>query len=76
MALMLVITVTALLWIGLYRAPLAFLGATDLASQISFAIQSIISLVLVGLAVSVAWMGYKNIRSVRDSYTGAVTSDD
>jgi hypothetical protein len=24
----------------------------------------------------VAWMGYKNIRSVRDSYTGAVTSDD
>jgi carbon starvation protein len=76
MALMLVITVTALLWIGLYRAPLAFLGATDLASQISFAIQSVISLVLVGLAVSVAWMGYKNIRSVRDSYTGAVTSDD
>jgi len=76
MALMLVITVTALLWIGVYRAPTALLGASGLAAQISFAIQSIISLVLVALAVSIAWMGYKNISSVRDSYTGTVTSDD
>jgi carbon starvation protein len=76
MALMLVITVTALLWIGVYRAPTALLDASGIAAQISFAIQSIIALVLVALAVSVAWMGYKNISSVRDSYTGTVTSDD
>ncbi|MEF8905336.1 MAG: carbon starvation CstA family protein [Haloarculaceae archaeon] len=76
MAMMLVITVTALLWIGVYRAPTELLAATDTAAQVSFAIQSLISLVLVALAVSIAWMGYKNIRSVRDSYTGAVTSDD
>jgi carbon starvation protein len=76
MALMLVITVTALLWIGVYRAPTSLLAATDTAAMVSFAIQSIIALVLVALALSIAWMGYKNIRSVRDSYTGAVTSDD
>jgi len=75
MALMLVITITALLWIGLYRAPTELLAATDLASQISFAIQSLISLTLVGLAGSIAWMGYKNISKVRDSYTGAPADD-
>jgi carbon starvation protein len=76
MALMLTITVIALLWIGLYRAPTSFLAATDTASQVSFAIQSLIALVLAGLAITLSWMGYKNIREVRDSYTGAVTSDD
>jgi len=76
MALMLLVTVTALLWIGAYRAPTSFLDATGLASQISFAIQSLISLVLVALALSIAWMGVKNISTVRDSYTGTVTSDD
>jgi carbon starvation protein len=75
MALMLVVTTTALLWIGLYRAPTSFLEATDVASQVSFAIQSVISLVLVGLAGSVAWMGYKNISEVRDNYTGAPADD-
>jgi hypothetical protein len=39
-------------------------------------IQSVIALVLSGLALALVWMGYKNIRSVRDSYTGTVTSDD
>jgi hypothetical protein len=39
-------------------------------------LQSIIALVLSGLAITLCWMGYKNIRSVRDSYTGTVTSDD
>jgi carbon starvation protein len=76
MALMLVITVTALLWIGLYRAPTEFLAATNFAAQVSFAIQAIISLILAALAISLSWMGYKNIRDVRDSYTGTVTSDD
>jgi carbon starvation protein len=76
MALMLAVTITALLWIGLYRAPTALLGAEGIAAQISFAIQSLIALTLVYLAASLGWVGYKNIRSARDSYTGTVTSDD
>ncbi len=76
MALMLVITVTALLWIGLYRAPTDVLDAADTSGAVSAGIQSIVALVLAGLAISLAWMGYKNITKVRDSYTGTVTSDD
>jgi len=76
MAIMLTVTVTALLWIGLYTAPTDVLDATTLAGQVAAAIQSVIALVLSGLALALIWMGYKNIRSVRDSYTGTVTSDD
>jgi carbon starvation protein len=76
MALMLVVTVSALLWIGLYRAPTDLLDAADTAGAISAGIQSVIALVLAGLAIALAWMGYKNIRAARDSYTGAVTADD
>jgi carbon starvation protein len=76
MALMLVITVTALLWIGLYRAPTDVLDAADTSGAVSAGIQSVVALVLAGLAISLAWMGYKNITKVRDSYTGTVTSDD
>jgi carbon starvation protein len=76
MALMLLITVTALLWIGAYRAPTSLLGADTLAAQVSFAIQSLIALVLVALALSIAWMGVRNISTVRDRVTGAPTSDD
>jgi carbon starvation protein len=76
MALMLVVTVTALLWIGLYRAPTDVLDAADTSGAVSAGIQSVVALVLAGLAISLAWMGYKNITKVRDSYTGTVTSDD
>ena len=76
MALMLVVTVTALLWIGLYRAPTDALDAADTAGAVSAGIQAVIALVLAGLALALAWMGYKNITAARDSYTGAVTSDD
>ncbi len=76
MALMLAVTVTALLWIGLFRAPTDLLNAADTAGMIAAGIQAVIALVLAGLAIALAWMGYKNIRSVRDSYTGTVTSDD
>ena len=75
MALMLVVTITALLWIGLYRAPTELLAASGFAAQLSFAIQSLISLTLTGLAVSLAWMGYRNINEVRDGYTGAPADD-
>jgi carbon starvation protein len=78
MALMLGVTVTALLWIGAYRAPTSFLGAGNLAAQVSFAVQSIIALILAGLAITLTWMGIKNVLDVRDSVTGTTTgpSDD
>jgi len=76
MALMLAITVTALLWIGLYTAPLDALDASNPAGMVAAGLQSIIALVLAGLAITLCWMGYKNIRSVRNSYTGTVRSDD
>jgi carbon starvation protein len=78
MALMLTITLTALLWIGLYRTPLAAFEAFqagETAAFISFAMQSVIALTLSGLAGSIAWMGYKNISNVRDSYAGAPADD-
>ena len=76
MALMLAITVTALLWIGLYRAPTDLLGADATSAMVAAGIQSLVALVLAGLAIALTWMGYKNISAERDSYTGAVTSDD
>jgi carbon starvation protein len=79
MALMLVVTTTALLWIGVLRAPPSMIealnnGETFLA--VSYAAQSAISLVLAGLAIAIVYMGYKNINRVRDSYTGTAPSDD
>jgi Carbon starvation protein, predicted membrane protein len=77
MAIMLTVTVTALLWIGLYRAPTDLLDATGTSAQVSAGIQSVVALVLAGLALAITYMGYKNISEVRDDYTGgAVTSDD
>ncbi|WP_313693189.1 carbon starvation CstA family protein [Halorarum halobium] len=76
MALMLVVTITALLWIGLYRAPTSLLGADTLVNQISFAIQIIISLTLVYLALSLAKLGYDNIQQARGSPGGTAPSDD
>ena len=77
MAIMLTVTVTALLWIGLYRAPTDLLDAAETSAQVSAGIQSVLALVLAGLALALAYMGYKNISEVRDDYTGGVvTSDD
>jgi carbon starvation protein len=76
MALMLAVTVFALLWIGLYTAPMDVLAASSMTGMLAAGLQSVIALVLSGLALSLAWMGYKNIRSVRDRYSGAVTSDE
>ena len=75
MAVMLAVTLTALLWIGLYRAPVAMLEADTTFQMVSFAAQSVIALVLAGLAGSVAWMGFKNIRSVRGGVRGGVATD-
>jgi len=76
MASIIAITVTALLWIGIYTAPTDALNATDTAGMIAAGLQSVIALVLSGLAIALVWMGVKNIRTVRESYRGAVTSDD
>lgn len=75
MALMLAVTLTALIWIGVYRAPLAMLNAETTFEMVSFGAQSIIALVLAGLAISLAWMGYKNIRTVRGGIRSSVATD-
>ncbi|SDL88999.1 carbon starvation protein [Halogranum gelatinilyticum] len=77
MAIMLAVTLSALLWIGLYRTPLAAitaLGEGSTLEAVSFAIQSLIALAMVYLASSIVWMGYKNLRDVRGSL-GAVATD-
>ena len=76
LVLMLFITLTALLWIGLYRAPTEFLAAEGTVTQLSYAIQSLISLTLVVLALAIGWMGFKNIRTARRTTGAPATSDD
>ncbi|RNJ25257.1 carbon starvation CstA family protein [Halosegnis longus] len=86
MVLMIGVTMTALLTLGLYRNPLATLdaiqnlgatgeNASTIFDVISYGLQSVLALVLAGLAGSLAYMGYKNINRVRDSYTGAPADD-
>jgi len=80
MAFMLTITTSALLylafWQNLYQK---FVqgnwgeGGPTLVAQASTALQIVLALVLVGLALSLAYMGVKNIRKVRD--TGVVAAD-
>ena len=79
MALMLAITLTALFWIGILRAPSAALTALNDGETITFVssvLQSLIALTLAGLAIAIGWMGYKNINRVRDNYTGTAPGDD
>ncbi|MFB6126258.1 MAG: carbon starvation protein A [Halolamina sp.] len=80
MVLMLLITMTALLMLGLYRFPtqtIQSLGNPDagLFATVSAALRSVLALVLAGLAGGIGYMGYKNIRSARESYTGAPADD-
>ncbi len=86
MALMLLVTLSALLVLGLYRNPLATLdaintlgasgeNASSIFDVVSYALQSVLALVLAGLATSLGYMGYQNISRVRDSYTGAPADD-
>ncbi|PSQ50066.1 hypothetical protein BRD12_05025, partial [Halobacteriales archaeon SW_12_67_38] len=48
-------------------------GGATLLAQGSTIVQIVIALVLVGLSLSIAYMGISNIRSARD--TGAVAAD-
>ncbi len=78
MAIMLVITIVALLWIAFIKNPQTILetGATGLELA-SLVFQSILALVLVALAISVMKMGYDNVLSARglDSLTGRETQE-
>ena len=77
MAFMLAITTTALLYLALYQNLYQKFvlgnwadGAT-LIAQFSAALQIVIALVLVGLGLSLAYMGVTNVRDVRGSDKGA-----
>jgi carbon starvation protein len=81
MAIMTTITVLALLYLALYQnfwqkfvqGNWGEAGAT-LGSQASVAVQIVIALVLVGLALSLVKMGYENIQDVRRG-SGAAVAD-
>jgi len=80
MALMTIITVCGLLWVVFYQVIAGrLLGitadpATALLGQAAGVVQAIIGLVLVGLALSLVWMGYKNIQKVRGLGSGRTVS--
>jgi len=80
MALMTIITVCGLLWVVFYQVIGGrLLGitadpATALLGQAAGVVQAIIGLVLVGLALSLVWMGYKNIQKVRGLGSGRTVS--
>jgi len=82
MALMTVITVCGLLWVVLYQVVAGrLLGmttdpATSLLGQAAGVAQALIGLVLVGLAISLVWMGYKNIQNVRGLGSGRTVSPE
>ncbi|AQL44401.1 carbon starvation protein A [Halorientalis sp. IM1011] len=68
MAIMVVITVLALLWLAFYENLFNALvqgGATGLGGQISSVVQMVLALVLVYLALSLVRIGYRNISEVR-----------
>ncbi|PSQ30293.1 carbon starvation protein A [Halobacteriales archaeon SW_6_65_46] len=84
-ALMLLITLSALLVLGLYRNPMAALDAYnalgDPASDatvitvVSHVLQSILAFVLFALAAALGWMGYKNLDTTRDEPSQAPADD-
>ena len=80
MAAMFVVTTVALLYLAFYQNLYQkFIlgnwgeGGATLLAQGSTAIQIVMALVLVGLSLSIAYMGISNIRSARK--TGAVAAD-
>ncbi|MBX0321878.1 carbon starvation protein A [Halomicroarcula sp. F13] len=81
MALMTVITVCALLYLSLYQNLYqqfiqgGFAESAGIFARISVAVQIVLALVLVGLALSLVWIGYKNIRTVRERPSGAPADD-
>jgi carbon starvation protein len=74
---MLLVTVVALLWIGIVKNPSAILAgeAGGTVAVVSLVFQSVVALVLVGLIVGLVYMGVTNILIERESLTGEVASD-
>ncbi|MBV0902180.1 carbon starvation CstA family protein [Haloarcula salina] len=81
MALMTLITVIALLYLALYQnlyqqfVQGGFAPEAGIVARVSVAAQIVLALVLVGLALSLVWIGYNNIKSVRRE-PGATPADD
>ena len=78
MALMTAVTVIALLYLALYQNLVqkllndAWMANNGTGAAISIALQIVIALVLVGLALSLVRMGYRNIQSARGDRGAAV----
>ena len=74
---MLLVTVIALLWIGIVRNPTTILAgeAGGFVATVSLAFQSVIALVLVGLIVGLVYMGVTNILTERERVGGEVATD-
>jgi len=75
LVLMFAVTIVALLWIALIRTPQGIMDATSTFEQVSLAVQSILSLVLAGLAIALGRIGYRNIKSAKEGPTGAAVAD-
>ncbi len=65
LVLMFAVTIVALLWIALIKAPQGIMEAGSTIEAVSIGAQAIISLILTGLALSLARIGYRNIASAR-----------
>ena len=81
MALMTVITVVALLYLALYQNLYqqfiqgGFAESAGIFARVSVAVQIVLALVLVGLALSLTWIGYQNVRDVREEPPAAPADD-
>ena len=81
MALMTVITVVALLYLALYQNLYqqfiqgGFAESAGIFARVSVAVQIVLALVLVGLALSLTWIGYQNVRDVREQPPAAPADD-
>jgi len=80
MALMTIITVLALLYLALYQnLYVKFIqgnwgdGGATFAAQASVAVQIVIALILVGLALGLVQMGYNNIKEARQKSSAVAT---
>ena len=80
MAIMTVITVLGLLWLAIYENIYTNIlqgGAGSTAAMISSAVQAVLALVLIYLALSLVRIGYSNIQDVRNrGGTVSTPSDD
>ncbi len=74
---MVVATVTGLLYIALWANPQAILASENLATfaNLSLALQSIIALVLVGLALALLNLGYQSISEAREGVAAEAATD-